>query len=140
MRIVERITSTAGRYVLTGTVCRNDFGGYVAHATTHLLTAGSHAPALSSPAVPHASGPDLEGTGATGPKARRRLCVAAKELLAATVTSFVSRPVVVMVASKSVAGIRIAWMPEYPGVSLALLRRQSPWLRIPGSSAAPVRP
>ena len=97
MRVVERITGTAGRYVLTGTVSRDHRGHYVAHATTYLLTG---APRNRAPATAHASGPDLEATGASAPEARTRLCVAAKEQLAATVTSFVWRPVVVLVAAK----------------------------------------
>ena len=100
MRVVERITGTAGRYVLTGTVSRDHRGHYVAHATTYLLTAAPRNRALPAPATAHANGPDLEATGASAPEARTRLCVAAKEQLAATVTSFVWRPVVVMVAAK----------------------------------------
>jgi hypothetical protein len=98
MCVVERITGTAGRYLLTGTVCRDERGRYVAHATTQLMAAGPRAHALPSAAAQD-SGPDLEATGATAPEARTRLCVAAREQLAARVTSFVWRPVVVLVAA-----------------------------------------
>jgi hypothetical protein len=96
MRVVERITGTAGRYGLTGTVSLDDVGNYVARATTCLLAAPPGDRAL--PAAAHASGPDLEAVGATAPEARTRLCVAARRYLAQTVTSFAWRPVVVVVA------------------------------------------
>jgi hypothetical protein len=98
MLVVERITGTAGRYMLTGTVSRDDLGRYVAHATTHLLSPGTTGRPLRSVASSDRSGPELEATGATAPEARTRLCVAARERLAATVTSFVWRPVVVLAA------------------------------------------
>jgi hypothetical protein len=96
MRVVERISGTAGRYVLTGTVSRDEIGRYVAHATTHLLTPGKPGHPLRSVAPGHASGPELEASGATAPEARTRLCVAARDRLAANVTSFMWRPVVVL--------------------------------------------
>jgi len=103
MRVVERITGTAGRYVLTGTVSRDDRGRYVAHVSTYLLTPGTPGTldrTLRSVATAQSTGPEIEATGATAPEARTRLCVAAKERLAATVTSFVWRPVVVLVAAQ----------------------------------------
>lgn len=100
MRVVERITGTAGVYVLTGTVSRDERGRYVAHAKTYLLTAGPRSRALRSVATARANGPDLEATGATAPEARKLLCIAAKERLASAVTSFVWRPVVVLVAAQ----------------------------------------
>jgi hypothetical protein len=100
MRVVERIAGAAGCYVLTGTVCRDERGRYVAHATTYLLTGSSWGRALSAVATAHANGPDLEATGATAPEARTRLCVAAREQLAAAVTSFVWRPVAALVAAQ----------------------------------------
>jgi hypothetical protein len=98
MRVVERIAGAAGRYVLTGTVCRDARGLYVAHATTYLLTGSCWARALSALATARANGPDLEASGATAPEARNRLCIAASEQLAATVTSFVWRPVAALAA------------------------------------------
>jgi hypothetical protein len=98
MRVVETIAGTAGRYVITGTVCRDERGRYIAHAATYLLAPGLRGRALRAVATAQPSGPDLEATGATAPEARTRLCVAARERLAATVTSFVWRPVVVLVA------------------------------------------
>jgi hypothetical protein len=100
MRVVERITGTAGRYVLSGTVSRDESGRYVAHAKTYLLTGGAPSRALRSVATAQASGPDIEAAGASAPEARTRLCVEAKERLAAAVTSFVWRPVVVLVAAQ----------------------------------------
>ncbi len=100
MRVVERINGTAGRYVLAGTVSRDDDGGYVAHAKTYPLTAGALDRTLRSVAKAQASGPDLEATGATAPEARRRLCVAARQQLGSAVTSFVWRPVLVLVAAQ----------------------------------------
>jgi hypothetical protein len=99
MRVVERITGTAGVYVLTGTVSRDGHGRYVAQAKTYLLT-GPRDRALRSVGTAKASGPDLEATGATAPEARKLLCIMAKERLAAAVTSFVWRPVVVLVAAQ----------------------------------------
>jgi len=100
MRVVERITGTAGLYVLTGTVSRDERGRYVAHAKTYLLREGPLDRALRSVAKAQASGPDIEASGATAPEARTRLCVEAKEHLGAAVTSFVWRPVVVLVAAQ----------------------------------------
>jgi hypothetical protein len=100
MRVVERITGTAGRYVLAGTVSRDERGCYVAYAKTYPLTEGAPDRALRSVAKAQTSGPDLEATGATAPEARRRLCVEAKAQLGAVVTSFVWRPVLVLVTSQ----------------------------------------
>jgi hypothetical protein len=100
MRVVEKITGTAGSYVLTGTVSRDDRGRYIARAHTHLLTQGTVDRSLRSVATAQADGADIEATGATAPEARTRLCLVAKERLAATVTSFVWRPVVVLVAGQ----------------------------------------
>jgi hypothetical protein len=98
MRVVERITGTAGVYVLTGTVSRDERGRYVAQATTYLLTAGRPARALRSVMASHATGPDIAAQGATAPEARMRLCVEARQQLGAPVTSFQWRPVLVLVA------------------------------------------
>jgi len=100
MRVVEKITGTAGCYVLTGTVSRDDRGRYIARAHTHLLTQGTVDRTLRSVATAQPDGVDIETTGATAPEARQRLCLAAKERLAATVTSFVWRPVVVLAAGQ----------------------------------------
>ena len=100
MRVVEKITGTAGCYVLTGTVSRDDRGRYFARAHTHLLTQGAVDRTLRSVAKAQANGADIEATGATAPEARARLCLAARERLAATVTSFVWRPVAVLVAGQ----------------------------------------
>jgi hypothetical protein len=100
VRVVERITGTAGRYVLTGTVSRDEGGGYVAHAKTYPLTAAALDRTLRSVAKAEGSGPDLEATGATAPEARRRLCIEAREQLGAVVTSFAWRPVLILVAAK----------------------------------------
>jgi hypothetical protein len=100
MRVVERITGTAGRYALAGTVSRDERGCYVAHAKTYPLTAGALDRTLRSVAKAQASGPDLEATGATAPEARRRLCIEAREQLGAVVTSFVWRPVLVVVTAQ----------------------------------------
>lgn len=100
MRIVERITGTAGSYVLTGTVSRNDRGSYVAHAKTYPLTAGRLSRPLRSVATAQASGPDIEAAGVSAPDARTRLCIEAKERLGATVTSLVWRPVLALVSAQ----------------------------------------
>jgi hypothetical protein len=100
MRVVERITGTAGSYVLTGTVSRDDRGRYVARAHAHLLARGAVARTLRSVATAQVDEPDIEATGATAPEARTRLCVAVKERLAAGVTSFAWRPVVALVAGQ----------------------------------------
>ena len=98
MRVVERITGTAGLYVLTGTVCRDERGRYIAHATAYTLTTGSSNRGLRSVSSSPTDGPELEAEGATAPEARTRLCVEAKQRLGVNVTSFVWRPVVVLVA------------------------------------------
>jgi hypothetical protein len=100
MRVVERITGTAGRYVLAGTVSRDERGGYIAHAKTYPLTTGALDRALRSVANAQPSGPDLEASGATAPEARRRLCVEARAQLGAVVTSFVWRPVLIVVPAQ----------------------------------------
>ena len=99
MRIVERISGTAGRYALTGTVSLDERGQYVARATTCINVVSPRRRASQAVATANASGPDLEATGASAPEARTRLCVAAREQLAATVTTFVWRPVLVLVAT-----------------------------------------
>ena len=98
MRVVEKITGTAGCYVFTGTVSCDDRGRYIARAHTYLLTQGTVDRTLHSVATARANGSDIEANGATAPEARARLCLAAREQLTATVTSFVWRPVVVLVA------------------------------------------
>lgn len=100
MRVVERISGVAGRYVLTGTVSLDERGQYIARATTYMLTVSPRRRTPQSVATADASGPDLEATGASAPEARTRLCVAAKEQLAAPVTSFVWRPVLVLVSAQ----------------------------------------
>ena len=100
MRVVETITGTAGGYVFTGTVSRDERGRYVARAKTYPLTPDPLGRTLRSVAKAQAGGPDLEAAGATAPEARRRLCVAARALLGAVVTSFVWRPVLVLVAAR----------------------------------------
>jgi hypothetical protein len=100
MRVVETLTGRAGSYAFSGTVSRDDGGGYVARASTYELPPG---PADRSPrpaATAQPSGPAIEASGATAPEARTRLCVAASGRLAATVTSFAWRPVVVLVAGR----------------------------------------
>jgi len=99
MRVVERITGTAGRYALDGTVSCDERGRYVAHAKTYPLTASPLDRTLRSVAKAQASGPDLEATGATAPEARTRLCVEARTQLGGVVTSFVWRPVLSLVAT-----------------------------------------
>ena len=100
MRVVEKISGTAGCYVLTGTVSRDDRGRYIARAHTHLLTPGTVDRTLQSVATAQSDGIDIETTGATAPEARQRLCLAAKERLAATVTRFAWRPVFVLAAGQ----------------------------------------
>jgi hypothetical protein len=100
MRVVERISGIAGRYVLTGTVSLDERGRYIARASTCIHTVSPRRRASQSVATANASGPDLEASGASAPEARTRLCVAAREQLAATVTSFVWRPVLVLVANQ----------------------------------------
>ena len=82
MRVVEKISGTAGSYVLIGTVSRDDRGRYFARAHAHLLTEGTVDRTLRSVATGQASGADIEA-GATAPEGRARLCLAARERLAA---------------------------------------------------------
>ena len=100
MRVVERITGTAGCYVLTGALCRDASGRYVAHATAYLLTATSSGRPLRSVATASGTGAALEAVGATASEARARLCVAAKEQLAAGVTSLVWHPAVFLASAR----------------------------------------
>ena len=83
MPTVETITGTAGLYVLTGTVRRNEHGRYVATVATHLLSGR----ALRSIAAAQVSGPEIEAEGATAPESRARLCVEAKHRLGVGVSS-----------------------------------------------------
>jgi hypothetical protein len=94
MRVVERITGTAGCYVITGALCRDENGRYVARATAYLLTATSSGRPLRSVATANGTGAALEAVGATASEAKARLCVAAKEQLDASVTSLVWHPAV----------------------------------------------
>jgi len=100
MRVVERITGTAGGYVLTGALCRDEDGRYVARATAYLLTATSSGRPLRSVATASGPGAALEAVGATASEARARLCVAAKEQLAASVTSLVWHPAVFLALAR----------------------------------------
>jgi hypothetical protein len=100
MRVVERITGTAGRYVLTGAVCCDERGRYVAHATAYLLNATRTSGPLRSVATADTSGAALEAIGATASEARTRLCVAAKRQLAASVTSLVWHPAVFLALAR----------------------------------------
>jgi hypothetical protein len=100
MRVVEQLTCTAGAYALSGTVSRDDRGRYIARAHTYPLTQGTADRTPGSAATAQANGDDIEATGATAPEARARLCLAVRERLAATVTSFVWRPVVVLAAGQ----------------------------------------
>ena len=87
-------------YVLAGTVSCDERGRYVAHARTYLLTAGRLSRPLRSVATEQASGPDLEADGASAPEAKTRLCLEARDRLGTTVTSFVWRPVLVLVPAR----------------------------------------
>lgn len=100
MRVVERITGTAGRYVLAGTVSCDDLGRYIAHANTYLLRTGVLSRPLRSVATAQASGPGIEASGVSAAEARTRLCVEAMERLGTAVTSFVWRPVLVLVEAE----------------------------------------
>ena len=100
MRVVERITGTAGCYVLTGALCRDEDGRYVARATAYLLTATSSGRPRRSVATACGTGAALEAVGATASEARARLCVAAKERLAASVTSLVWHPAVFLASAR----------------------------------------
>jgi hypothetical protein len=102
MRVLEKITGTAGAYVLTGTVSVDERGQYVARAATHRAAAkagkGMHLPASHD----DGSGPSLEASGVSPPEARRGLCVAARAQLGAPVTSFVWRPILALEPSRPV--------------------------------------
>jgi hypothetical protein len=100
MRVVERITGTAGGYVLTGALCRDDAGRYIAQATAYLLTATDRARPLRSVATAGASGATLQARGATASEARMRFCVVAKEQLAASVTNIVWHPAVFLAVAR----------------------------------------
>jgi len=100
MRVVERITGTAGRYVLTGALCRDDSGRYVAQATAFLLTATSSGRPLRSVATASASGAALHAVGATASEARMRFGVVAKEQLAAGVTNLVWHPTIFLAVAR----------------------------------------
>jgi hypothetical protein len=99
VRVVERITGTAGGYVLTGTVSCDERGRYVAHAKAYPLTVGRLSRPLRSVATAQANGPEIEVAGVSAPDARARLCLEAKERLGAGVTSFVWRPVLALVSA-----------------------------------------
>jgi len=100
MRVVERITGTAGGYVLTGALCRDDNGRYVAHATAYLLTATTSARRLRSVATASASSATLRARGTTASEARMRFCVVAKEQLAAGVTNIVWHPAIFLAVER----------------------------------------
>ena len=100
MRVVERITGTAGGYVLTGALCRDDSGLYVAQATAYLLAAPDRARRLRSVATAGASSATLRARGATASEARMRFYVVAKEQLAANVTNIVWHPAVFLAAAR----------------------------------------
>ena len=100
MRVVERITGTAGRYVLTGALCRDDTGRYVAQATAYLLTATDRGRPLRSVATADASSATFQAHGATASEARMRFCVAAKEQLAASATDIVWHPAVFLASAR----------------------------------------
>ena len=104
MRVVERITGTAGCYVLTGALCRDENGRYVARATAYLLTATSSGRPLRSVATANGTGAALEAVGATASEAKARLCVAAKEQLDASVTSLVWHPAVFLALARKRGG------------------------------------
>ena len=100
MRVVERITGTAGGYVLTGALCRDDGGHYVAQATAYLLTATDRARPLRSVATASASSATLQARGATASEARMRFCVVAKEQLPAGATNIVWHPAVFLAVAR----------------------------------------
>lgn len=100
MRVVERITGTAGSYVLTGSLCRDDTGRYVAQATAYLLRATGTARPLRSVATASASGTALHAVGATASEAKTRFCVVAKEQLAAGATNLVWHPAVFLAIAR----------------------------------------
>jgi hypothetical protein len=100
MRVVERVTGTAGNYVLTGALCRDDSGRYVAQATAYLLSATGTTRPLRSVATASASGAALHAVGATASEAKMRFCVVAKEQLAAGVTNLVWHPAVFLAVTR----------------------------------------
>jgi hypothetical protein len=100
MRVVERITGTAGCYVLTGALCRDDDGGYVAQATAYLLTATDRARPFRSVATASASSATVQSRGTTAAEARTRFCVAAKEQLAASTANIVWHPAVFLAVAR----------------------------------------
>jgi hypothetical protein len=102
MRVLEKITGTAGGYVLTGTVSVDERGQYFARAATHRLAAKASSGPLCAARPDDASGPSLEASGVSPPEARRGLCVAARAQLGAPVTSFVWRPILALVPSRPV--------------------------------------
>lgn len=102
MRVLEKITGTAGAYVLTGTVSVDERGRYVARAATHRLAVKARTGALRAIAPGDGCGPSLEAFGVSPPEARRGLCVAACAQLGAPVTSFVWRPVLALVPTRPV--------------------------------------
>ncbi len=101
MRVLEKITGTAGAYVLTGTVSVDDRGQYVARAAAHRL-AKARRGMLSAVAASDDTGPTLEAMGISPPEARRELCVLARRQLGAPVTSFVWRPILALAPSRPV--------------------------------------
>jgi hypothetical protein len=97
VHVVERVTGAAGAFALAGTICRDDRGRYVAHATTYPLMPGRSRRALRAVAIAAARGPDIEVTADTLADARIRLCLQAKATLGATATSFAWRPMLDLV-------------------------------------------
>lgn len=102
MRVLEKITGTAGAYVLTGTVSVDERGRYVARAATYRLAANARRGSLRSVATGAGSGPSLEASGVSPPEARRGLCLAARAQLGAQVTSFVWRPILALAPTRPV--------------------------------------
>jgi hypothetical protein len=102
MRVLEKITGTAGAYVLTGTVSVDEHGQYVAHAATHRLDAVRRGNSLRSVASGDAAGPRLHASGISPPEARRELCLVAHAKLGAQVTSFVWRPILALAPTRPV--------------------------------------
>ncbi len=102
MRVLEKITGTAGAYILTGTVSVDEHGQYVAHAATQRLDTHRRGNALRSVAADAAAGPSLQACGVSPPEARRELCLAARDKLGAQVTSFVWRPLLALAPTRPV--------------------------------------
>jgi hypothetical protein len=102
MRVLEKITGTAGAYVLTGTVSIDEHGQYVAHAATHRLNVDRRGRPLRALALGDASGPSLSASGVSPPEARRELCLTAHARLGAQVTSFVWRPILALAPTRPV--------------------------------------